>query len=499
MAFSRASGILLHPTSLPGPYGIGDLGDAAHSFCDLLAEAGQTYWQVLPLGPTGYGDSPYQSFSAFAGNTLLVSPDALLADGLLRNDDLSNHPEFGIDRVDYGGVYSWKNDLFRRAYRIFLKNDNEAQTADFDSFCSENAHWLEDYSLYRSIKESEGQRSWFEWPDALRLRRPDAIDEARENLHDDVRREKFYQFIFFRQWNAIKNHANSIGIRIIGDLPIFVALDSADVWHHQEQFKLNADGSAEVVAGVPPDYFSKTGQRWGNPIYNWDAMIEDGYRWWISRFRASLEMFDILRIDHFRGFVSAWEVPGMDATAENGTWVDVPGQELFTAVRAELGNMPVIAEDLGEITPEVEELLHDFQFPGMRILQFGFGGDAGNLHLPHNYINNCAAYTGNHDNDTSSGWFNSLGKPESKHCLEYLNSDGNDIHWDMVHAVWASVADTAIAPMQDILGLGSEGRMNLPASIGGNWDWRLTDNIALPDLAQRLKKLTDLYGRLPKS
>ncbi len=495
MTFNRASGILLHPTSLPGPYGIGDLGDAAFTFCEMLAEAGQTYWQVLPLGPTGYGDSPYQCFSAFAGNTLLVSPEKLVAEGLLTADALANHPEFGSERVDYGGVYGWKNDLLRRAYAIFSENGDADLTAEFEAFCGEHGDWLDDYALYKAIKASEGQSAWYEWPDGVRLRDPQTIEDVRNNLGDEVRAEKFYQFIFFRQWHAVKEHANSLGIKIVGDLPIFVALDSADVWRHQDQFKLNADGSPQVVAGVPPDYFSSTGQRWGNPIYSWETMIEDGFRWWISRFRASLEMFDIARIDHFRGFVSAWEVPGADKTAENGTWVGVPGRELFTAVRNELGDMPVIAEDLGEITPEVEALLDEFQFPGMRILQFGFGGDAGNIHLPHNYVRNCAAYTGNHDNDTSAGWFGSLGKKERELCLEYLNSDGSDIHWDMVRAVWASVADTAIVPMQDVLGLGNEARMNLPASVGGNWDWRLAENIRAGDLTERLRKLTGIYGR----
>jgi 4-alpha-glucanotransferase len=499
MVFSRASGILLHPTSLPGTYGIGDLGDAAFSFCEMLAGAGQTYWQVLPLGPTGYGDSPYQCFSAFAGNTLLVSPDKLVADRLLAEDDLNNRPEFGIDRVDYGAVFGWKNELLRRAYGAFLAIEDDDLTNEFNSFCAEHAYWLDDYSLYRAIKESDGQRAWYEWPETLRLRDPQTIESAVERLADGIRAEKFYQFIFFRQWGRVKEHANSLGIKIIGDLPIFVALDSADVWRHQDQFKLNADGSPQVVAGVPPDYFSSTGQRWGNPIYNWDAMADDGFRWWISRFRASLEMFDIVRIDHFRGFASAWEVPGGDKTAENGTWVEVPGRELFTAVREELGSMPIVAEDLGEITPDVEALLEEFHFPGMRILQFGFGGDAGNLHLPHNYIKNCAAYTGNHDNDTSNGWFASLGKPERNHCLQYLNSDGAEIHWDMIREVWASVADTAIAPMQDILGLGNDGRMNLPASVGGNWDWRLTSSTDDTGLADRLREMTAIYGRLPQA
>ncbi|MEP6945197.1 MAG: 4-alpha-glucanotransferase [Acidobacteriota bacterium] len=504
--FPRASGILMHPTSLPGGYGIGDLGPEAFRFIDFLAEAGQRYWQILPLGPTGYGDSPYQCFSAFAGNTLLISPQKLVDDGLLTAGDLADVPQFSENKVDFGSVYDWKNGLLPKAFERFHLKTNGDLLREFETFCRENGFWLDDYALYRSIKSIKAQRPWYEWPKPLKLRDESALHATAESLSDEVRANKFYQFLFFRQWNSVKEHANAVGIEIIGDIPIFIALDSADVWCNQDKFKLNADGSARVVAGVPPDYFSKTGQLWGNPIYDWDEMRRDGYSWWISRVFSTLKTVDIVRVDHFRGFAAAWEVPGDDKTAENGRWVDVPGNELFIALRAALGDLPVIAEDLGVITPDVEELRDEFGFPGMRILQFAFGGDAQNRDLPHNYIRNCVAYTGTHDNDTAIGWYLSQAGAGStldaseisrghKYCLKYLASDGSEIHWDFIRAVWASVADTAITPMADILGVGTEGRMNLPASESGNWAWRIDKDAITPEITDRLKELTSVYGR----
>jgi 4-alpha-glucanotransferase len=354
MRFPRASGILLHPTSLPGQFGIGDLGPEAFKFVDLLSEARQSYWQVLPLGPTGYGDSPYQSFSGFAGNTLLVSPEMLVEDGLIDQEYLRNKPEFPGAKVDFGTVYKWKTALLSSAYDKFRRGSGIGIRGDFEVFCREHADWLDEYSLYRAIKSTQSQRPWYEWPDRFKLRDQKTLSVATEQLADRIEAEKLYQFLFFRQWNAVKKHANDNGIKIIGDIPIFVALDSADVWCHQTEFKLNADGTAKFIAGVPPDYFSKTGQRWGNPIYDWEAMRQDDFRWWIERFRATFRMVDIARIDHFRGFIAAWEVPGEDETAENGSWVAVPGQELFATLKRELGELPVMAEDLGVITPEVE-------------------------------------------------------------------------------------------------------------------------------------------------
>ena len=506
MKFPRASGILLHPTSLPSEFGIGDFGQHAFEFVDFLVEARQTYWQILPLGPTGYGDSPYQCFSAFAGNTLLISPEKLAEDGLLSREQVNGRPQFTGGRVDYGGVYEWKNKILPEAYKTFHATTSVDLRGKFETFSRENEMWLADYALYKALKASQGQRPWYEWDTPLKLREPGAIASVGERLYDEIQAEKFYQFLFYRQWIAVKEYANSGGVSIAGDIPIFIALDSADVWCNQDKFKLNDDGSPKAVAGVPPDYFSKTGQLWGNPIYDWDAMRNDGFGWWIARVKHTLKTVDVVRIDHFRGFAAAWEVPGGDATAENGRWVDVPGNDLFRALRHELGELPFWAEDLGVITPDVEQLRDSFGLPGMRILQFAFGGDAKNHDLPHNYINNCVAYTGTHDNDTTVGWFKSQAgagstreaseiSREQDFCLQYLNTDGHEINWDMIRAVWASVADTAIAPMQDILGVGSEARMNLPASTSGNWSWRLDKGDITPEITARLKKLTELYAR----
>ncbi len=503
----RASGILLHPTSLPSDYGIGDLGVEAYEFIDFLSRAQQTFWQVLPLGQTGYGDSPYQCFSAFAGNIYLISPAKLKEDGFLSDEDLSAAPEFTEGKVDFGAMIDFKLPLLNKAFENFRQTTDESLAEMFRLFCQFNAFWLEDYSLFRAIKFSQDQKSWQEWDEDLKLRRPEALEKARKDLDDEVFAQKFYQFAFFKQWDALKKYANEKNIKIVGDVPIFVALDSCDVWCNPTQFKLNEDGSPAVVAGVPPDYFSATGQLWGNPIYNWDNMRGDGFAWWISRVKFTLKMVDIVRVDHFRGFAASWEVPGGDETAERGQWVNVPGMELFHALKNAIGDLPFWAEDLGVITPDVEELRDSFAFPGMRILQFAFGGDAGNLDLPHNYIKNCVAYTGTHDNDTTVGWFNSeAGKgsgrdaeqieKERKFCLDYLNASGAEIQWDFVRAVWASTANAALAPMQDLLGLGNDARMNLPGSTDGNWYWQCKTGDFSDEIAERLKGLTKLYGRI---
>jgi len=474
----RSSGILLHPTSFPSPFGIGDLGPEAYKFVDFLAAAGQRLWQVLPLGPTGYGDSPYASYSAFAGNTALISPERLAQEGLLTKLD----SEF-------------KPDLLHRAYDGL---DNTDLRPDFEAFTRQQAHWLDDYALFRALKDEHGGVAWTEW---------DPIEDAVERLKSQIEAQKFYQFLFFRQWFALKQYANDRGIRIIGDFPIFVAHDSADVWTNPQLFKLDADGKPLVVAGVPPDYFSSTGQLWGNPLYNWERMRADGFKWWIERVRAIFAMVDIARVDHFRGFAAAWEIPAGDTTAERGRWVETPGRELFTSIRDALGELPIIAEDLGVITPDVVELRDGLGFPGMRVLQFGFGGgDPKNTDLPHNYVHHAVAYTGTHDNDTTVGWFNSIAgegstrtaaqiEEERRFCLDYLNTTGEEIHWDFIRCVWSSVANTAIAPMQDVLGLGSEARMNLPNSTEGNWSWRYKSADITGEIEQRLKALTELYGR----
>jgi 4-alpha-glucanotransferase len=487
---SRSSGILLHPTSLPSPFGIGDLGPEAYKFVDFLAAAGQRLWQVLPLGPTGYGDSPYASYSAFAGNTLLVSPERLVDDGLLDHAELEETP---VGRVDYGLAHQLKAKLLRRAYENFSNTDLRSE---FDAFTRHQAHWLDDYALFRALKDKHGGVAWTEWDDS-----------ESAGLESQIEAQKFYQFLFFRQWFALKKYANERGIRIIGDFPIFVAHDSADVWTNPDQFKLDPDGKPLVVAGVPPDYFSSTGQLWGNPLYNWERMRADGFRWWIERVRAMFALVDIARVDHFRGFAASWEIPGDDTTAERGRWVETPGRELFTSIREALGELPIIAEDLGVITPDVVALRDDLGFPGMHVLQFGFGGaDPKNGDLPHNYLPNVVAYTGTHDNDTTVGWFNSAAgegstrtanqiEEERQFSLDYLKTTGSEIQWDFIRCVWASVANIAIAPLQDVLGLGNEARMNLPNSNHGNWNWRYESDDLRSDIAKRLKDLTHLYGR----
>jgi len=493
---SRTSGILLHPTSLPSPFGIGDLGPEAYKFVDFLADAGQTLWQVLPLGPTGYGDSPYASYSAFAGNTLLISPERLVEERLLDHDDLEERP---VGPVDYGEAHQLKAKFLRRAYDRFKTADETVLRSEFESFSRQQANWLDTYALFRALKDEHGGAAWTEWDVD--------VDAARERLKPQIEAHMFYQFLFFRQWAALRRYCHDRGIKIIGDFPIFVAHDSADVWTNPDEFKLDSTGKPLVVAGVPPDYFSSTGQFWGNPLYDWERMRAGGFRWWIERVRAVFALVDIARVDHFRGFAACWEIPGSDKTAERGSWVDTPGRELFNSIRAALGELPIIAEDLGVITSDVVALREELGFPGMRVLQFGFGGDPKkSVDLPHNYVRNVVAYTGTHDNDTAAGWFNSVAGEGSmrtaeqiaeqrQFCLNYLNTTGEEIHWDFIRAVWASVADRAIAPLQDVLGLGNEARMNLPNSNQGNWTWRYASDALNGRITRRLKDLNHLYGR----
>ena len=506
MSFPRASGILLHPTSLPGRYGIGDLGPEAYAFMDFLAAAGQTLWQVLPLGPTGYGDSPYQCFSAFAGNTLLISPDMLLEQGLLNRPDLADVPQFPVERIDYGPIIECKHKLLWRAFEHFKQTTDTGLRGEFAAFCQQTAAWLDDYALFRAMKDVRGGEAWHKWERPMVERDPGALQAARTHLSEKIEARKFWQFLFFKQWAALKAYANERRVQVVGDIPIFVAHDSADVWVNKHLFKLNADGSPRVVAGVPPDYFSQTGQLWGNPLYDWERLRAEGFRWWIERISAMLHEFDILRIDHFRGFAASWEIPGGDKTAERGRWVEAPGRELFTAIKDALGALPIIAEDLGVITPDVEALRDDFGFPGMRILQFAFSGDSKNIDLPHNYHPNLVAYTGTHDNDTTAGWFNSAAgagstrtaeeiERERAFCLKYLNTNGREIHWAFIRAVLASVAATAIVPLQDVLGCGHKARMNLPNSTAGNWAWRFQKKALTTKARTRLKELSALYGR----
>jgi 4-alpha-glucanotransferase len=494
MKFERASGILLHPTSLPGAYGIGDLGPAAYKWLDWLAGTSCKLWQVLPLGPTGYGDSPYQCFSAFAGNPYLISPDLLLEDDLLHSNDLVEKLDFDLKKVDFGRLIPWKLNLLERAFIRFSEKKTLLRT-EFESFCAENAVWLEDYALFMAIKESNGGGSWDGWPEMLRKRQPEALEQVRKTLSGTIQRFTFYQFIFYRQWNALHKYAAGKNLQVIGDIPIFVAADSSDVWSHSDLFFLDEDLKPTVVAGVPPDYFSPTGQLWGNPLYRWEVHKANGYRWWLERLRATLKMVDIVRIDHFRGFAGYWEIPAGNPTAETGCWITGPGMDFFNAVRADLGNdLPIIAEDLGLITPDVVALRDQTGLPGMKILQFAFSGPD-NPFLPHLYPQHCVVYTGTHDNDTANGWYEKAPEPEKDFARRYLAVDGTDFAWKLIRAGWASVAAFSIAPLQDFLNLGSEARFNFPSRLGGNWEWRVTEPVLSVDLQGRIKELNWLYQR----
>jgi len=491
----RAGGILAHPTSFPGPYGVGDLGPGAERFFDFLASAGQTLWQTLPLGPTGYGNSPYAGLSAFAGNPALISPERLVEDGLLAEQDIARPPAFPARRVDYDAASAWKTRLLATACARFMEQPYHPLRAAYDEFCGQSASWLDDFTLFTALKEAHEQRAWVEWPSRYAQREPQAMTEARRALAGPIALHRFAQFIFFRQWGRAREEAAQRGVRVIGDLAIFVAHDSADVWSHPEYFFLDAHGQPTVVAGVPPDYFSATGQRWGNPLYRWDVLRASGYRWWIDRVRQALRVFDIIRLDHFRGFEGYWEVPASAPDAVQGAWRPGPGADLFQAIREELGEVPFIAEDLGVITPEVRALQRGLGFPGMRVLQFAFGDTARNHDLPHNYTRDSVVYTGTHDNDTTRGWFASRAGHERAYTLEYLHCKPEGVVWAMIRAAYASTARMAIIPLQDVLDLGSEARMNFPSQADGNWEWRYAEDDLTPSHAQRLRKLAELYGR----
>ncbi len=491
----RESGILLHPTSLPGPHGIGDLGAEARRFVDFLEAAGQRLWQMLPLGPTGQGNSPYDSPSAMAGNPLLISLEILAKEQFLSWEDLDRVPTLPADRVDYDAVAAFKFPLLRQACRHFLDRATAQQRSEFERFCRLNAPWLEDYALFMALKEAHQGAAWNRWEEEIAAHRPEAVEWWGQRLAEEVQFHRFAQFEFSRQWEVLKRYANERAVRIVGDIPIFVALDSADVWSRRELFHLDEKGRPTVVSGVPPDYFARTGQRWGNPLYRWDILAEEGYAWWVQRFRITLARMDLVRIDHFRGFQAYWEVPAHHKTAERGRWVKGPGEGFFRALGRALGPLPVIAEDLGLITPEVEALRDALGYPGMKVLQFAFGDDARNPYLPHNYERRCVVYTGTHDNDTTIGWFDSRPPNERDSILRYLGRDGQEIHWDLLRLAFASVADVAMAPLQDVLGLGSAARMNLPGQPRGNWTWRFTADQLRPDLAERLRQLTETYGR----
>ncbi len=499
MGFQRSSGILCHPTSFPSRYGIGDLGRGAYDFLDWLTAARQQLWQVLPLGPTGYGDSPYQSFSAFAGNPLLISPEGMAWSGLLPPDALADVPNFPVHRVDFGAVIAYKARLFRRSLEHFKVHASPEQREGLAAYREVNAPWLADYALFMALKSHFGGGSWHAWPRDIRVREPGALAHYRQELADEVFYHEYLQWVFAGQWDALKKVANERGIQIIGDVPIFVAEDCADVWSHPELFKLDAEGNPTVIAGVPPDAFSDTGQRWGNPHYRWDVMAGDGYQWWIERIRQTLTQVDIVRIDHFRGFEASWEIPAHEPTAINGRWVKGPGADFFRAIESALGQLPIIAEDLGVITPEVDALRVQFGLPGMKILQFGFALDNNPKYLPHTFEPNYIVYPGTHDNNTVIGWFNEAGRTgaEKWNCLRYLGSDGHDLAWDFIRLAWGSVANQAVACLQDVMSLGAEARMNFPSKESGNWQWRYTPEMLTDALAARLRELTEIYDRAP--
>ena len=493
----RGSGILLHITSLPSPYGIGDMGPAAYQFADFLADARQHFWQILPLNPTdpAYGNSPYHSISAFANNVLLISPELMVQDGFLTEEDLKPIPDFPGRRVKYLEVIAYKERLFSSAFKRFKrKGDDECA-----HFLAEHAYWLEDFALFIALKAHFKGKMWSDWPEEVRDRHPDTLHAWREKLRGKIEREKFLQYILLKQWRALKAYCNERDIHIFGDMPIYVDYDSVDVWTQPEMVKLDQEKRPAFVAGVPPDYFSKTGQRWGNPVYRWAVLKERRYSWWMQRIAHNLKLFDMVRIDHFRGLVAYWEVPAGEKTAINGKWVEVPAEDFFTLVTQQFHDSPIIAEDLGIITPEVREIMERYGFPGMKVLLFAFGDDlAANPYVPHNHVRNCVVYTGTHDNNTTRGWFEKEATAEDKKRLsKYLGRkvSAKDIHWELIRLAMMSVADMVIFPMQDILGLGAEDRMNRPSTVEGNWEWRLLPEQLAASVTVSLREMAEVYGR----
>lgn len=503
MEFPRQSGILLHPTSLPGPYGIGEIGPEAHTFVDALEEMGQQLWQILPIGPTGESHSPYQSFSTFAGNPLLISFDLLIEDGLLRKNEIKSLPHFSNNRIDFESVVVERKTVMNHVSQHFLERASDQMLNDFKKFCNQHKYWLDDYALYIVLKGINGNKIWTSWDAKLEHRYPDALQQISEKYGKNIQEIKIHQFLFHDQWKRLRQYCHRKGIKIIGDLPIYVAHDSADVWANSDLFCLDKKGNLKVQAGVPPDYFSETGQLWGNPIYRWNKHHETEYQWWIARVQKLLEMVDIIRIDHFCGFSRYWEVDIKEVNSKNGKWVEGSGEYIFNSLINKLGPLPIIAEDLGNVTTEVETLRDKYHFPGMRILQFAFSNDPkADDYRPENYPTNCVVYTGTHDNDTTDGWFNSRPgensirseveiKEENKTVLEYLKSDGKNINWDMIKLALFSRANTAIFPLQDIMGLDSRARMNVPGTNGGNnWRWRFSWDMLTPDMKNRMRELT---------
>lgn len=498
MPFPRSCGILLHPTSFPSRYGIGDLGREAYQFVDFLVESGQQLWQILPLGPTGYGNSPYMSFSALAGNPLLLSPDILLEKGLLTPEDIQDIPQFPLDRVDFEKVITWKMPILRQAARNFNQNTNTFKYRQFEGFCNGNSFWLDDYALFMAILDTQGGKPWTEWPDELRNRDWNALKQITFQLAEEIFIQKFLQFEFLQQWTDLRRYTNELNISIIGDIPIYVAHNSADVWANPQLFRLNSQtGQPEEMAGVPPDYFSATGQLWGNPIYNWEQLQETNFEWWVRRVKGTLALVDIIRIDHFRGLESYWSVPGGETTAVNGCWIKAPGLALFNKIREKLGVLPIMAEDLGEIDQDVIDLRDHFQFPGMNILHFAFGSDSQNPYLPFNINHNSVVYTGTHDNNTTVGWYyDNTSEYGQKHLSEYIGAhSSHGVAWDLIRLALSSVSNQAIIPLQDIFSLGSDARMNTPGLAEGNWGWRYRAEALNSEYSTRLRDMVMIYGR----
>ncbi|HLB05565.1 MAG TPA: 4-alpha-glucanotransferase [Thermodesulfobacteriota bacterium] len=495
----RGSGILLHISSIPSMHGIGDLGPGAYRFADFLVETKQCLWQILPLNPTStvHGNSPYSSFSAFAGNPLFISPDLLFTEDLISLSDLDELPSFPDIAVDYEAVTEHKNKILGRAFERYM--ENIGQDYEFERFCVENENWLDDYALFISVKDHFNGIAWCDWPEDIRDRCEDTIKEWSERLKERVLKEKFLQYLFFKQWHMLKGYCNERNIKIIGDLPIYVCYDSCDVWANPCVFKLNGEKKPDFVSGVPPDYFSETGQLWGTPVYSWSALKEDGYTWWIKRIEHNMKLFDTLRLDHFRGFVAYWEVPAHETTAMNGRWVDAPVYDFFDTLMRHFSSLPFIAEDLGVITPDVREVMNIYEFPGMKLLIFAFGGDMpANPYIPHNITKNSVVYTGTHDNNTIRGWFSGEASHDDKiRVFKYMGKilDEESSHLDFIRHAMMSVANTSIIPMQDILGLGEEGRMNTPSVCDGNWRWRLRHKDITHSIKKELTEMTEIYGR----
>ncbi|SDK84146.1 4-alpha-glucanotransferase [Catalinimonas alkaloidigena] len=504
MNIERSSGILLHITSLPSAYGIGDLGPAAYEFVDFLVDAGQSWWQLLPLNPTemGSGNSPYSGLSAFAGNPLLISPEVLIEEGYLQKSDLSKTPSFPTDKTDFEKVIPFRVQLLEKAYRAFRERGTTKQQKAFRKFCKAQKFWLDDFALYMALRQYFNGTSWSEWPEPIRLRKKKALKEISQEVADTIEREQFLQYEFFRQWFALKSYCQRREVGLFGDIPFYVGYDSADVWANQHIFNLDSDGKSKTVSGVPPDYFSKTGQRWGTPVFRWDVLKDENYGWWVDRIDQNLAMFDLIRLDHFRAFSAFWEVPADEETAINGQWSPGPGKSFFKLLKKHYPSLPIVAEDLGDIDAPVRKLMHKFDLPGMRVLQFAFGdGMPKGIYIPHHHDVNAIVYTGTHDNNTTRGWYDNMSTPEDRKRLQaYAGQRVTkvNVHDVVLRLAMSSVAQLAVFPMQDALGLGEEAIMNRPSVAQGNWAWRLEPNKLTPELAHHLRELTLLYDRLPE-